>query len=607
MRLHQLVLLTGYFLCACSEPAKHEASGDRDDAEDLADQDVLEMALTSSNEPDINIPSLEVYNARSGGELSSGFLVGRCLDDRGVQLVQVSLDDGDFIDAEGGVEWRFELPQESRSWRLGSVHRISIRCIDTAKNVSTPNHFLVRQGPKRDVNGDGFADLVFGTPNAPLPNWLEDGRRQDGTGRLYLVLGKHRGFASNAVTSDRADSIILGDRAFHHFASQIAIGDINADGFADIAASEPDFDGGRGRVSILLGQKSWPGEGRLKEYAAQFINGHSTTGSLGKSLVISDVNNDGFDDLLVGQSSSPGRVFVLPGGGSGVANGLSSLGTANAVSTFIGTTATFGSSLTSCDIDRDSIRDIVVGEPKHEGGGRIYIYAGAVKDLKTDSKYVITASNRADIFGTEMVCADFNGDLINDLAISLLPNHASDSQTKGKIVIISGELFGSQAEIDLNAAIARRHAVVLTGKSKSGFGLSLGLADFERDGITDLIVGAPYHDQNRGRAYVFNGNADFFRIQKTTRQRTTAFFSGLEVGESLGTAVSGGGDYNHDGQADLVLASPAYSLNAQQRLGRIHVMYSPIGGFSADALAPAIADMTITGDAAGLGVGQEIP
>lgn len=603
LNLAAYILCFGY-LFACSEPSVRVHASENE--EDLHGDETRGVSLKQfgAANADNNPPQIELLNITAGGELNSGSLAGRCFDDFGVQVVQVKYDDSDFIEAEGGIEWKFELPQKNLSWRQGSVHRVSVRCIDTSDNISKVVDLLVRQGPRRDIDGDGFSDLVFGSPTSSLSKSREDIRNKAEAGSLYIILGKVKGFGSLATTTADVDSVILGEGAFFHFGSEISIGDFNGDGLADIAASEPDFDAGKGRVSITLGQKSLPIEGKLSDYAAQFINGHSNTGSLGRAIATSDINNDGFDDLIVSQSSSPGRVFILQGGESSIAYGLNSLGTSYAVTTLIGTTSSFGHVLVSCDIDRDGTNDVIVGEPNSSGGGRLFVFSGSPSGLQREAKYIVSANDKLEVFAQEIVCGDFNGDFLNDLAISL---GAHNSDDKGKVIVLSGEVWSEVGQIDVNVAITRRQALILTGKEKTEFGSSLAIADFDRNGMMDLIVGAPAYDSGRGRTYIFEGFSDFFRIKKTTRQRTTAFFTGSDTGEGLGTAIAAEIDYNHDGQPDLILGSPKFSSNPNAMLGRIYVIYSPLGGFSADAQVGAIADGIITGDTPGLSIGRKFP
>ncbi len=79
--------------------------------------------------------------------------------------------------------------------------------------------------------------------------------------------------------------------------------------------------------------------------------------------------------------------------------------------------------------------------------------------------------------------------------------------------------------------------------------------DVNGDGYPDVIVGAPFDDNNgvdSGMARVYSG--------KTGAVLYT--FNGVAAGDYLGWSVAGGGDLNNDGRADIVVGGWGASLGA---------------------------------------------
>lgn len=594
-------LLAAYATAACKEESVMLPQDD-EDGELIEDSDALALAPQLN---DRRLPVVQVGNIVTGGELHAAKVVGSCLDDEGVQSVEVKVDDAPYAPAEGTLAWSFALPRGDGAWRQGAVHAISVRCLDMSGNASVTANLVVRQGPRRDVNGDGFPDLVVGAPSAPQRDHRDEGRGFEAAGRLYLVFGKAQGLGSIGPSTERADSVVYGDGAFWRLGTAVALGDFDADGFADVVASEPGFDGGKGRVVVIAGRPGLSSEATLGELEAQLVSGHSTTGSLGAELAVADFNDDGFDDLAIAQSSSPGRVFVFLGSEQGLGGGERRLTTRNADTTLIGTSPRFGASLSGFDFDRDGLADLGVGEPGAAAGGRISIYSGTPAGLGRSVRHVLYYDHDEEAFGERVVLGDFDGDLTTDVAATVASG-APDS-ADGRVIVVSGKTLAGAAELDVGKAVELRRAVVLTGKAGTSFGRSLAATDLDRDGASDLVIGAPAHDNGRGRVYVFEGDERFFSVKATTKQRIDAHFSGSDAAEQLGSAMGVGVDFNHDGQPDLVLGSPRYSAQTRQRLGRIYVLYPTSGGFVATAMAGTVADGAMSGDEAGLSLGAALP
>jgi len=129
-----------------------------------------------------------------------------------------------------------------------------------------------------DFNGDGKQDLAVGDYDSDVVAiWLGDGTGNFRHPRLFLA----------------------GDNA-----ASVAVGDFNGDGKQDLAVANRDSD----TVSILLGH----GNGRFR------LPTNFDTGFGAPDLVaVGDFNRDGKQDLALVLNSSPGRVSILLGDGTG--------------------------------------------------------------------------------------------------------------------------------------------------------------------------------------------------------------------------------------------------------------------------------------------------
>lgn len=186
-----------------------------------------------------------------------------------------------------------------------------------------------------DFNGDGTADLAIGVPgDVELGNQLTSKDNKANTGAVniiygdaYVTTGNEGGPAllGNEQVHQNLDGVSGGREAGDEFGAALAAGDFNGDGVDDLAIGVPGEDIGNvknaGMVHILYGF-----DGRYNNLASGGLVKAAATGNLGKAykhasfhqktkhidgavekgdlfgaaLAVGDMNDDGYDDLIVG-------------------------------------------------------------------------------------------------------------------------------------------------------------------------------------------------------------------------------------------------------------------------------------------------------------------
>jgi hypothetical protein len=106
-------------------------------------------------------------------------------------------------------------------------------------------------------------------------------------------------------------------------------------------------------------------------------------------------------------------------------------------------------------------------------------------------------------------------------------------------------------------------ALVTDGHGESGgdqFGYSVSNAfDVNDDNIQDIIVGAPYNDNNAtnaGAAYIFFGRSDFEPHGDLNATDANVTIHGLAANGNFGWSVSGAHDVDGDGVDDVIIGEP---------------------------------------------------
>ncbi len=343
-----------------------------------------------------------------------------------------------------------------------------------------------------DVNHDGFDDFLIGAPG-------NDGSGLN-AGRVYLYLG---GSVLPSGASRTYDGDLPGARCGAAVAGGFHF---NGDAYADFALGSPEItdtrEGGAGakagQVRIYLGAGSLAGI--TQPYT---LYGDQANWYLGYSLdPAGDVNHDGYDDLIAG---APQPVYANPGQAVIWYGRASTLGAlSRTVLTGEVGTDRFGWSVTGAgDVDQDGYDDVLVGAPAHDGGGAdygaIYLYRGG-NPPGLGYAWRALGGNGQDSLGYAVDGGfDMNGDGVPDLAAGAVGADRPGARS-GEVRIYYGS--GSPAAAGDRVVGPDSHAPGYT--AHDGFGASVRFAGSingaatAADARAELLAGAPFGNITSG-------------------------------------------------------------------------------------------------------------
>ncbi len=386
-----------------------------------------------------------------------------------------------------------------------------------------------------DVNGDGLDDIILGAPFA-----VSEGPPPLKSGAAFVIFGSTNLPDEIDLAAEIASVTLLGANTSAFFGDDLATGDINGDGTADIIVGAtfdrgPSQDGAQatqgGAAYVYFGRSSWPEKmsTRAGEYDAALF-GASSLDELGDTVAAGDINGDGFDDIIVTAEAADGPegdrpvaaevhvVFGAPdlAGDFFVAQGDPDVSLYGAESN-----DTLGFHLATGDVNADGVDDLVITARLADGvgnaassAGEAYVLLGSETlpeeiDLAEGFGPLIAvhAPDDGDLMGTALI-ADLTAAEANDLLLGIaFADGPENSRRDG------GEIHIIQiAEVTEFTSLTRipERLVVYGGEEEGRLGNALVAADVNGDGRLELIAIAQDADgpgdgqQDFGVIYVFN-------------------------------------------------------------------------------------------------------
>ncbi|MDX2073657.1 MAG: FG-GAP repeat protein [Alphaproteobacteria bacterium] len=458
-----------------------------------------------------------------------------------------------------------------------------------------------------DVNGDGYQDLIYGIAQQNLVRVI--------FGKKNNWPKPNTAYTSSGVDGNTGFTITKGTENVSGFGTNVSVGDVNGDGYDDVIAGGVPTATTDNAYAVLFGKSAWASSVSISSLSGStgFLI-KNLNNSVTSHVSVGDVNGDGYDDIalpfdasgssdwaqgvIYGKSSSWSNITLNTAfldGANGVYFNVATPNTTNGdVSYGSAAASTLGRRLSAiCNVNGDAYQDLVL--PGVLTGSatitpqRFYLKVGAASWAHSSGlidpsaavmlSFNTSTANPAPYDVKAMECRDINSDGYDDALIYLKNNSTSQEY----VYSYFGRSSPATSDLDANYDIQFDLTASAPSWQDAAIIPQIAFGDVNNDGKADIILSRrgddPYFSisgttfivettatgtqrSNAGMSYVLYQPASW----GTTPSLEKDFFGdytfdgtgGIKIMGAVASdsmIIQGAADMNKDSKTDLILSS----------------------------------------------------
>ncbi|KAM8960866.1 integrin alpha-1 [Pelodytes ibericus] len=219
--------------------------------------------------------------------------------------------------------------------------------------------------------------------------------------------------------------------------------------------------------------------------------------------------------------------------------------------------AYLGYTVTSASASGEEI--YIAGQPRYNHTGQVIIYT--MKGTEVEILQTLNGEQIGSYFGGVLTTVDVDRDSLSDILLVGAPMYMGrDKEDQGKVYVynIHEKRFEYQMSLEpVNQNCCSKITDVKCKSDKtnepcgSRFGTAIAsVKDLNLDGFNDVVIGSPLEDDHRGAVYIYHGHGK--SIKENYVQRIPSGGDGKKI-RFFGQSVNGEMDLNEDGLTDVTI------------------------------------------------------